>query len=68
MIKEIPLSPYSGWLILPFQLIALPAIVLSLSVSISTVAGAKFNDPSGIPIGIAGIVICALLGFLWLFN
>ena len=68
MIKEIPLSPYSGWLVLPFQLIALPAIVLCLSVSISTVAGAKFNDPSGIPIGIAGIVICALLGFLWLFN
>ena len=68
MIKEIPLSPYSGWLVLPFQLIALPAIVLCLSVSISTVAGAKFNDPSGIPIGIAGIVICALLGLLWLFN
>ena len=68
MIKEIPLSPYSGWLILPFQLIALPAIVLCLSVSISTVAGAKFNDPSGIPIGIAGIVICAILVFLWFFN
>jgi regulator of protease activity HflC (stomatin/prohibitin superfamily) len=68
MIKEIPLSPYSGWLILPFQLIALPAIVFCLSVSISTVAGAKFNDPSGIPIGIAGIVICAILVFLWFFN
>ena len=68
MIKEIPLSPHSGWMILPFQLIALPAIVLCLSVSISTVAGAKFNDPSGIPIGIAGIVICAILVFLWFFN
>ena len=68
MIKEIPLSPYSGWLILPFQLIALPAIVFCLSVSISTVKDAKFNDPSGIPIGIAGIVICAILVFLWFFN
>ena len=34
MIKEIPLKPFSGWLILPVQLIALPVVAFGFFISI----------------------------------
>ncbi len=61
MIKEISLSPFSGWLLLPIQLIAFPIILLCFVFSISKV-------DSNQVVGILGIIICVFLFLLWLFN
>ncbi len=68
MIKEIPLSSFSGWLVLPFQLLALPFVVGAFVIFITVIADAGRDGAAGIPIGVIGLLLSALTLLAWLFN
>ncbi len=65
MIKEIALRPFSGWLVLPLQLLALPVLAAALFVIINLLASA---NGGGIAIGVLFLIATALASLCWLFN
>lgn len=67
-IVELPLKPFSGWLVLPFQLILLPVIVLFFIGSINAVVNNAQDSPERLPGAILGIVLSVIFFLFWLFN
>ncbi len=66
--KEIPLKPFSGWLVLPLQLLALPILAAIFIGSIMAVSNPGRHGGAGVPMGIVGIILAVLLLLLWLLN
>lgn len=68
MLREIEKSPISGWLALPFHLLALPVFILFLVGSIHRVAQGAEGSGGDVAGGVLGIVIGSLAILAWLFN
>jgi len=67
MTKEISCSPFSGWIALPIQLAALPAIVLLFILCIVELNSSR-GDSTADMLAILGFIFTGIAFLGWLFN
>lgn len=67
MTKEISLSPFSGWLVLPIQLVAPVAIALLFTSAVGALNVTTGGSASNI-VPILGVVFAPIAALGWLFN